>query len=152
MVAGLLAVAGCQLASTHEPVAELQKRPILVDQAMEHRDWSTSVATIPSGAIVAGPTLFAFEPGGSMDRPLDSSMFEIPIFLGNIAVLPVVAVIDPPWTPTAYHGVNLPASYTMSPAYPSDFPKAIHRVRKAGDEADAARARAIRKPATRPAF
>ncbi|HWB54391.1 MAG TPA: hypothetical protein VG722_09365 [Tepidisphaeraceae bacterium] len=152
LISALLVVGGCQMADYHEPRAELQKRPIIVDEAMQHRDWSTSVATIPSGAIVAGPTLFAFKPATYMDPPLNGSMFEIGTFLGNIAVMPITALADPPWTPTAYHGVNLPASYTMSPAYPSDIPMVVHHVHKAGDEADVWWAHAIRdhKPTTQP--
>jgi hypothetical protein len=150
-------LAGCQATVVQEPPAPMQKRPIVIDDAMRHRDWSTSVATIETGATIAGPTLFAFEPADRMDPPLDSSYFEVGIFLGNIACLPIVSIFDPPWTPTVYRGVNLPPSYTMSPAYPEETPPPASEIyahrHKAGAEADAPAARHYRKNAsTRPVF
>jgi hypothetical protein len=157
LAASVFLLSGCQPSTIQEPPAPAQQRPIVLDDAMRHRDWSTSVAVMPTGATVAGPLLFAFDPADHMAPPLDSSYFEIPIFLGNIAVMPIVALGDPPWTPTIYRGVNIKPSYTMSPAYPEDLPPPpaivyAHR-HKAGEEADAPAARHYRKNAsTRPVF
>ncbi|HEY1686914.1 MAG TPA: hypothetical protein VGG19_19290 [Tepidisphaeraceae bacterium] len=154
LVASTFLVSGCQMATTREPLAAPQQRPITVDDAMRHRDWSTSVAVIPTGATIGGPLLFAFEPNRRTDPPVDTQYLEIPIFLANVWVLPLVAIADPPWTPTVYRGVNLGPSYTMSPAYPEDLPAPppLH-AHKAGDEADAGWARHYRKNATtRPVF
>lgn len=145
----VVAVAGCQSVEQHEAVAPLQRRQIIVDQAMQQRDWPVSVATFQSGGIVSDPTLLAFEPAQKLDPPLNGSMFEVPVFLLNVGLMPIVALSEGIWTPTAYHGVNLPASYTMYPAYPEDLPQAQPRPRAAGAEADAPMARRIR-PATQP--
>src|SRR5215204_4694264 len=52
---------GCQRIPPNRPVA-LNDEPIVVDEAMEIRDWDRSTAYYGNGATVAGATRLTWEP------------------------------------------------------------------------------------------
>src|SRR5437016_3607583 len=96
----LLAGAGCAARTPPKP-DQLTDATLKPDPAMERRDWDTSAAYYPNGAVVAGLTEFNFEPkhnqAGYVYYGADSFTF-----LLNVAVMPYNLIVTPPWTKMTY--------------------------------------------------
>ena len=113
-------VAGCtcpiqkRANSAPEPVNE---SPLVVDGAMQLRDWDRSVAVYQNGDTIAFPTGFLYEP--KWGQPEYHYYFiETPLFIGQTLGMPIVFVMTPPWTPTTYTGVTVGQTYTAMPVLP----------------------------------
>jgi hypothetical protein len=118
-VAGALtAVIGCQ--PVQPTVSEkLNDRPLIIDEAMQQRNWEPTVARYQSGATVAGPTGFLFEPLDTMPQ-WQQGLVETPLFVGQVILLPVTLIAQPVWTPVTYRGIRTEASYTAAPPLETD--------------------------------
>lgn len=110
---GVMAAGGCQWV-TPPPTARVNDTPIVVDEAMEHRDWSATTAYYANGVTVAGPTGQYFEPDQRIPEELRWPI-EYPLFVGQVAALPFDFLWNPPWEDVAYPGVSVPPSYTAVP-------------------------------------
>lgn len=108
--------AGCQNKPMgyHEAVNE---SPLLVDGAMEQRNWAPSTASYASGAVPAGGTGFLFEPS---EKPCNvvQALVDPPLFTAQVVALPVTIFISRPWTLRAYHGAIVDPTYTAMPPLP----------------------------------
>jgi hypothetical protein len=116
VLAGGLA-AGCQMKPMgyREPVNE---SPLLVDGAMEQRNWSPSTSYYASGAVPAGGTGFIYEPSSKLPE-FGQALVDPPLFMAQAVALPVTIFINQPWTLRAYHGVIIEPTYTAQPPLPA---------------------------------
>ncbi|HVT87507.1 MAG TPA: hypothetical protein VHD56_01535 [Tepidisphaeraceae bacterium] len=115
----VLSVTGCSMQcpiqhvnnSVNEPQSQA---PMLVDEAMQNRDWNRSEATYANGNIIAGPTGFLYQTRWDQPTwvyPLEES----PLFVGQTIGLPITLTRTPPWTPILYKGGNGEPTYTAMP-------------------------------------
>jgi hypothetical protein len=108
--------AGCQRVVTPPPM-QINPSPIVLDEAMQHRDWDRSTAYYPNGVTVAGPTGLYVRADPRLPA-LAQGAVETPLFVGQVILLPFDFLWDPPWKDVAYPRAQAPASYTAAP--PSD--------------------------------
>jgi hypothetical protein len=101
------------------PPESLSAPIIDVDVAMQARDWDQVPAVYASGATVAGPTGFLYEPKGAQSS-WRYQVTEIPIFLVNTALLPYAFAKTPPWDPVEWKGATVEPTYTAVPLLPSE--------------------------------
>ena len=114
---GLIAWNGCLLHTA--PPAAVDRSPLVVDEAMERRDWSPSVAHYANGETRAYPTGFVL--GHSPDAPAWAPVVtDTPLFLSNIVAMPVGYLFTPPWTPVDYPRGVVPPTYNAMPPLPPE--------------------------------
>ena len=76
-------------------------------------------ATYRSGATVAGPIGYIYEP--ARDRPLwQQGVTEIPTFFVNSALIPYAFCKTPPWKPVEWKGATVAPTYTGVPPLPAE--------------------------------
>jgi hypothetical protein len=101
----------------NEPPSRLNDAPLIVDGAMQLRDWSRSTAFYANGDTIAGPTDFPFEI--RRNAPWwDYAFGEAPLMVVQTLMLPGMLIIDPPWEDRRYTGVTIEPTYTAMPAVP----------------------------------
>ena len=108
---GALILVGCQRARAPRPDA-LNDAPLIVDEAMQIRDWDRSTAYYPSGAVVAGSPRVTFVPRyesrvGYAADPL--------IGIGNIVLIPFTLFSTPPSAKVTSRGAIVPPTHTAVP-------------------------------------
>ena len=113
----LLAAAGCL--KTTEPPAALSRQPLVVDEAMQQRQWPAVAVNYQNGQTPAWPTGFVL--GHSPDAPRWAPIVtDTPLFLANILVMPVGYAFTPAWTQVIYTSGAVPPTYfAMPPLKPS---------------------------------
>lgn len=115
---GFATLGGCQRSNAY-PVETLSPAPIIEDQAMAMRDWELSLAEYAAGYSIAQPTLFPYSP--ATGAPALESLVAAPLIsYGQAALLPINALITPPWGEVLYRGVLTPPTYTAVPTAPND--------------------------------
>jgi hypothetical protein len=112
MLAALALTGGC-LKQT-EPVAVVNRAPLIVDDAMQQRHWTRSVARFQNGETPSAPTGFilAHAPNTPKWTPL---ITDGPLFLANVFVMPVGYVFTPSWTRVIYPSGVVEPSFTGVP-------------------------------------
>jgi hypothetical protein len=101
------------------PPESLTAPEIDVDEAMQARDWDQVTSGYASGATVAGPIGFLYEP--RRDRPLwQQGITEIPTFLVNSALIPYAFFKTPPWKPVEWKAATVAPTYTGVPPLPPE--------------------------------
>lgn len=117
-LAGAAACSTWGCAHGQKPSApELSQTPLIIDGAMQKRDWDRSVALYASGGVPAWNTRFHYEPS-AREPAWIKPVSEPAEFLGQTAFLPVTLITARPFTPVIYRGVQEPASSTAFPAPP----------------------------------
>ncbi|HEV2295395.1 MAG TPA: hypothetical protein VGR35_16210 [Tepidisphaeraceae bacterium] len=102
---------GCQRVHRGRPVA-LNDAPLIIDEAMQLRDWERSTAYYASGAVVAGATRVTFEP--KYDNRYNYVADPL-IGVANFALIPFTYFRTPPFTTVVYHGAIVPPTHTAMP-------------------------------------
>ena len=123
MAMGVLLAGGCMsqcpLQKVENTPAERENQaPIMVDPAMQLRNWDRSTAYYGNGNVVAGPTGFRYIPRWGQPEPFYVAE-EVPLFIAQTIALPVVLILTPPWTPELYTGVTVEPTYTAMPPVPN---------------------------------
>jgi hypothetical protein len=114
--AATIASTGC--AARQKPKFDrLTDSTIAIDPAMRTRDWDPAFAKYPNGAVVAGPTLFPFEPKRNQAGYAYYGA-DFLTFFTNLVVLPYSLVVTPPWTAQTYFGARIPPTSTAMPLPP----------------------------------
>jgi hypothetical protein len=113
-----LAIGGCAIKQPPPPDA-VSHAPLVVDEAMQNRQWPVSVAQYANGETNAWATGFIL-----IDRPnapvWEASVTETPIFVANVLACPIVFLATPAWQPVIYpRGITEP-SYTAQPPLPPE--------------------------------
>jgi hypothetical protein len=106
---------GCQTFDTtsgyNPQVAEMDMEP---DPAMQQRNWDRSTAEYINGDVIAGPTWQTFEPSEDLGGATYVAM-EVPVFLGNLVLMPVQIIRQPPGREVVYQGEQFEPTYTAMP-------------------------------------
>jgi hypothetical protein len=109
--------AGCFNAAATRP--ELSHATLIIDPAMQKRDWDQSVAYYPGGAVPAWNTRFWYTP--SPNEPPAIKPISEPIeFIGQSLFVPITLITARPFTPVIYRGVQEPSTSNAFPAPPPD--------------------------------
>jgi hypothetical protein len=122
--ASLFAGAGCQIEQRTPPPEPLNTKPLLVDVAMQRRDWDPSLATYSNDTVMAWPD---YSPLRSHYMPCREGAVTDPIlFFGNLFYMPVGMFKDPPTKMVGYKSLSVEPTYTAMPplkpaTQPSDF-------------------------------
>jgi hypothetical protein len=107
----LVATTGCQRVQRPRP-DRLSDAPLVVDEAMQIRDWDRSTGYYANGATVAGAPRVRFEPSG--DSAVNYAADPL-IALGNFVLIPVTYFRTPPFTAVEHHGAIVPPTHTAMP-------------------------------------
>ena len=99
------------------PPDELNDSPLVVDDAMQLRDWDRASATYANGNTPAGPTEFPYEPKWNQPNWV-YPVVETPLFVGQSVLMPITMIFTPPWTPVMWKGATIDTTYTAMPALP----------------------------------
>lgn len=113
---------GCQSWLPIEPVGnippdEQSQSPVLVDGAMQMRQWEPVAARCARGDVIAGPTGFWLQPKQADPQCLNA-VIESPLFVAQTVALPVTIWLPPPWTEVRYTGATMQTTYTAMPVLP----------------------------------
>jgi len=116
LVAGVLAAAavGCQVKKADAPVA-LNDTPLVIDGAMQARDWDQSKALYENGRVPANTDRFILQ---TSDKAADNNWSwatDTPIFLANSVIFPFTYFGDPPGQWVEHPSVTTPTTYNASP-------------------------------------
>ena len=106
-----LLATGCQRTRPNSPVA-LNDNPIVVDEAMEIRDWDRSTANYASGAVVAGAPRVTWEP--KYDNRWNY-VFDPAIGTANIVTVPFTYIWIPWGKTVVSRGAITPPTHTAVP-------------------------------------
>lgn len=113
IIASLVLVAGCQQ-TRPQPPDRVSDIPLIVDEAMQKRDYEPSTIYYPRGSIVAGPTGYMFEKNSHIPAEV-TRVTEPFVAVGNIILLPVTLPLSKPWQAREFHGAQIPPTYTGQP-------------------------------------
>lgn len=114
---GGLLLGGCVQPMTDTPTAPLVEEPMVIDQAMQVRDWDRSTAVYTNLAFVAGSPGFWYQP--KWDQPdWTYAVVEAPLFLGQALILPITVWFPPQWQPVNYAGLKMEPTYHAMPPLP----------------------------------
>lgn len=122
MLLGVALLGGCQFTSpvqpmNYEPRIGESTTPLVVDQAMQIRDWDRSASMYASGNTIAGPTGFFYEVNWN-EPGWTYPLLETPLFIAQTFALPVTLAIAPPWNKVRYTGDWVGPTYTAMPPLP----------------------------------
>lgn len=110
---GTFCVAGCEVKKTPAPAA-VSHAPLVIDEAMQNRQWPMSVAQYQNGSTPAFQTASLVT--HRSDAPAwAATVTDTPIFLVNSITAPIVFCFSPPWTRVIYPRGGVEPSYTAQP-------------------------------------
>ena len=107
----ILLPAGCQRVQPTRP-DRLNDAPLVVDEAMQIRDWNRSTAHYANGSVVAGSPRLVFEPKD--DSRLNYAADPL-IGVANFALIPFTYFYRPPFAAVEHHGAVVPPTHTAMP-------------------------------------
>ena len=107
----LLPITGCQRVRPPQP-DRLNDAPLVIDEAMQIRDWDRSTAYYASGAVEAGSPRVTFEP---KDDTRVNYVADPLIGLGNFVLIPFTYFSTKPFEPVVHRGTIIPPSHTATP-------------------------------------
>lgn len=126
-VVTLAAITGCSHAPAPQP-EPTDSTPLVIDEAMQKRDWPQSDVTWANGDTVAGATRFGYVPqteGEGVSRAIlgdeaGNALLDTGAFIVQSIVVPFTYFVDPPFVKKTYQGVIYePTSFAM-PVLPPD--------------------------------
>ncbi len=115
LAAGLL-TAGCQMKQPPKPDA-VSHAPLVVDEAMQQRQWPVTVCHFQNGQTPAWPTATLFV-HRTNEAVWQATVTDTPMFMANVMTIPVVSIFTPPWQRVIYPSGVIEASYNAMPPLP----------------------------------
>ncbi|HYO11059.1 MAG TPA: hypothetical protein VER17_18990 [Tepidisphaeraceae bacterium] len=113
---GAAATGGCQ--RTIPPMQErLNNTPLVVDEAMQRRDWEPSVSYYANGDTRAGGTGYMFNVHETMPAWTRRAADPL-VAVGNMLALPVGVFVNSPAKEMSYQGSIIPPTHTAQPPLP----------------------------------
>jgi hypothetical protein len=114
ILAMLASAGGCAIKQSPPPDS-VSHTPLVVDEAMQQRQWPISVAHYANGAAVGEPTTFLLT--HRADEPVwTAALTDTPMFVANSIASPAVLICSPPWARVIYPSGGVEASYNAMPA------------------------------------
>ncbi len=112
LLAVTLLLGGCKFHKNDPPRMNLHQSPLIVDEAMQRRDWDRATVQYANGDTVAGPNLVVIEPAGPafVQRLSDPA-----VSTANNVITPITTIISPPWNNVIYQGMIIPPTYSAQP-------------------------------------
>ena len=113
-----LSLTGCgfQQARTRVKPDPLNDSPLVVDEAMQKRDWERTSAYYAPPVVVAGPTWLTFRGDEKAER---TDLITDPFIFGvNVLASPYAAVRDPQWEAVEHRGATVPPTHHAMPPLP----------------------------------
>src|SRR4051794_39829680 len=112
-IASLLPLTGCQFKQP-PPQDRVNDIPLLVDEAMQKRDFERSTIVYPNGSAIAGSTGYMMETNSRI--PYEATRATDPfVATGNILLLPITFPLSKPWKAREFSGAKVPPTYTAQP-------------------------------------
>ncbi len=122
-LAAAIAVGGCQkMGARQEREVAFREEGVLLDPAIRTRgsNWEPSVVEYASGDVIAGPTLFPYEPDDTRAEWQQAAVAPL-LFVGQTVAAPVTAFLAPVWGTVRYEGVQTPPTQSaIPPMAPTD--------------------------------
>jgi hypothetical protein len=112
----VVGVSACTLKQTPQP-EPITHAPLVVDEAMQLRQWNISVAHYQNGATVGTSTSFLLAHSPNAPR-WTAALTDTPMFVVNSMASPVVLICSPPWQRVIYPSGGIEASYNAMPPLP----------------------------------
>ncbi len=112
----LLAMGGCQTVNPVPPPSPLNTTPLVVDEAMQNRDWEPTAAAYQNDVVTANPTDWTLHPDPA--KQPGSGLVEPGTYLLNIGLLPYAIIKDPPWEPAQSKAMVMEPTYTGNEPLP----------------------------------
>lgn len=96
--------------------------PMLIDEAIQMRDWERSVAYYPNGDTVSGHNRFPIRSDAQVgESEYTDAAYDIGASLVQTVALPFTYIFIPPFAPAVYTGEQIGPTYTaMPPMRPAD--------------------------------
>jgi hypothetical protein len=110
------ALLGCQ-ANVPNGVERLNNSPLIVDEAMQLREWEPVPTYYANGDTVADGTGYMYHTHETIPDPY-RRVVEPVVGTMNIALLPVGVFLNSPFRPQVYQGAILPPTHTAMPPLP----------------------------------
>lgn len=110
----VLVSTGCQRVKP-APVAALNDSPMVVDEAMQMRDWDRSTAYYQNGDTVAGFTGRYYELKPKYQDGYITRAADPVVGITNVVLLPITMAMTPPWEDVRYQGVIVPPTHHANP-------------------------------------
>jgi hypothetical protein len=107
---------GCQ-ANVPPGVERLNNSPLIVDEAMQRREWDRSASYYPNGDTVADGTGYMFHTHETIPDGW-RRVVEPGVATLNFALLPIGVFLESPFVPQTYQGVITPPTHTAMPPLP----------------------------------
>jgi hypothetical protein len=120
--ASIASLGGCSVVEIARPdpaPAPINSTPLVIDEAMQRREWEPVSSVYYSGRIVETSTWFPLEPASTMPN-WERGFVENALFVVQAVALPINVAIDPPWETTTYTGIHQDPSYTAVPPLQTD--------------------------------
>ena len=112
-------VGGCQRTVPPATRSPVNSTPLVVDEAMQVRDWDRSTNYYANGASVAGGTGYLWQTHEAV-KPGHRRIAEAPVALLNIVSMPVGLFVNAPWQEEVIRGESVPPTYTGQPPLPGE--------------------------------
>jgi len=110
-------VPGCQGIQHEQPPAPVNDTPLVVDEAMQVRDWDRTTNYYANGATVAGGTGYVWEVADWVDSG-HRRFVDAPVALLNMLSMPVGIFLNSPFGEQVARGETVPPTYTGQPPLP----------------------------------
>jgi len=124
LVALAMSAVGCQGVSKTYPPAPVNNTPLVVDEAMQIRDWDRKTSYYANGATVAGGTAYCWETADWVKEG-DRKLTDAPVATLNILSMPVGLFVNSPFEKQVIRGEVVPPSYTGQPPLPGASPSNV---------------------------
>ena len=116
LLAVAVAAAGAVGGGCAQRPQTVTRPPLIVDQAMQRREFERSVAYYPNGDTVSGVNRFVVRSNlGPEDNEFSAAAFDIAASLGQTVAVPFTYLFIPPFTRAVYKGEDIPPTYTAIP-------------------------------------
>jgi|SRR5688572_29501453 hypothetical protein len=112
----LLGGCGFQRATNNPRPDRLNDSPLVVDEAMQKREFERTSAYYKPPVVVAGPTWLTFR--GDEKTEYSDLITDPAIFLTNVVFSPYAAVKDPQWEAVEFRGATVPPTHHAMPPLP----------------------------------
>lgn len=110
----VIAAAGCQRVQP-APVVPLNNAPMVVDEAMQMRDWERSTVYYQNGDTVAGFNGRYYELKPKYQDGYVTRIGDPAVGITNVVLLPITMAMTPPWEAVRYQGVIIPPTHHANP-------------------------------------